>query len=103
MPSIKNNGGLDAVLVMLSADFKELLYTTYMGGSACDTGRSGFMDAEGKSLYITGSTDGTGWPTKNAYDSTFNGGGWERGTGDVILAEFNLNGIDSIPFLRKEL
>lgn len=45
--------------------------------------------------------DGTGWATKNAYDSTFNGGGWEWGTGDCILAKFNLNGIDSIPLSEK--
>ncbi len=78
-----------------------LLYATYLGGRAWDYGRAGFMDENGNHLYLTGTANGTGWPTKNAYDSTFNGGGWERGTGDVILAEFNLNGIDSIPFLKK--
>jgi hypothetical protein len=83
---------VDAFCILLSADFSKLLYCTYMGGSAYDAGCSGFMDAEGKSFYITGSTDGTGWPTKNAYDSTFNGGGWELGTGDCILAKFDISG-----------
>jgi hypothetical protein len=69
----QNNGGSDAVLVMLSADFKELLYSTYMGGSSNDSGRSGFLDSNGN-LYITGSSDGNGWPVKSAYQTSFNGG-----------------------------
>jgi len=80
-----NNGGSDAVLVILSADFTKLLYSTYMGGSANDNGRSGFMDVEGKSFYITGSTNGSGWPVKNAYQDSF------AGALDCILAKFNIS------------
>jgi hypothetical protein len=93
----QNNGGHDAFLVMLLADFKEILYSTYMGGSAYDNGRAGFLDRYGN-LYITGSSDGNGWPIKNAYQDYFKGGGddirktagrW--GAGDCILAKFRLN------------
>jgi hypothetical protein len=79
----QNNGGHDAVLVILSADFKEILYSTYMGGSANDKGRSGFLDGNGN-FYITGSSDGNGWPTKNAFQK-FNGGKL-----DNIVSKFEL-------------
>ncbi len=39
-----NGGGEDAILVVLSADFSQLIYSTYMGGSAYDNGRAGFLD-----------------------------------------------------------
>ena len=35
-----------------------------------------------------GSSDGTGWPTHNAYQSQFAGGGGSWGSGDAILAKF---------------
>jgi hemin uptake protein HemP len=90
-------GSTDAFMLLLSADFTELLYCTYMGGSAYDAGRSGYMNPAGTDLYITGSTDGDGWPVLNAYQSEFSGGqiGW--GAGDVVLAKFNrdlLAGVD---------
>jgi uncharacterized repeat protein (TIGR01451 family) len=81
-------GNHDAILLWLSADFAHLIYATYMGGGAYDTGRSGFLGEDGN-LYVTGSVDGTGWPTKNAYQDTFAGGGWGWGAGDCILAKFD--------------
>jgi len=82
-----NRGSSEAVLVRLSADFKNLLYCTYIGGGANDNGRSGYLGADG-SLYLTGSADGPGWPVKNALQSTFAGGGGDYGNGDCILAKF---------------
>jgi uncharacterized repeat protein (TIGR01451 family) len=84
-----NGGNQDAVLVRLSADFSRLAYATYMGGSAYDNGRSGFLGGDG-SLYVTGSADGPGWPTKNAYQDSFAGGGAGWGAGDCVLAKFIL-------------
>jgi uncharacterized repeat protein (TIGR01451 family) len=60
-----------------------------MGGGAYDAGRSGFLGLDGD-LYLTGSSDGTGWPTKNAFQDTFAGGGASWGAGDCILAKFDL-------------
>jgi hypothetical protein len=84
---LTNRGSSEAVLVRLSTDFSKLLYSTYMGGSANDNGRSGYLGADG-SLYLTGATDGSGWPVKNAMQSTFASGGGNYGNGDCILAKF---------------
>ncbi len=82
----QNRGGGEAFVVLLSADFSRLLYSTYLGGLANDNGRSGFLGSDG-SLYVTGSSDGPGWPTKNAYQDTFKGGPGDYGAGDNILAK----------------
>jgi hypothetical protein len=80
----QNNGGHDAVFVILSSNFKELLYSTYIGGNANDGARSGFLSDDG-SLCISGASDGNGWPTKKAFQRSFNGGKY-----DVIVAKFDL-------------
>ena len=84
----QKNAGTEAVLVMLSSDLKNLLYATYLGGGANDNGRSGCLGADG-SLYITGASNGPGWPAKNAYQSTFVGGGGDYGNGDCILGKLS--------------
>jgi hypothetical protein len=83
----QNGGGSDAALVVLSADFAQLLYATYLGGGVNDNGRSGFLGSDG-SLYVTGASDGPGWPVRNAYQSGFAGGNGNYGNGDCILAKF---------------
>lgn len=85
---VAHGGDRDAVVVLLSADFSRLLYSTYMGGKAFDTGRSACLGPQGD-LYLTGATNGPGWPVKNAVQATFagtNDGRW--GNGDCILARF---------------
>jgi hypothetical protein len=83
----KFGGNHDAVLVRLDGGLTRILYATYLGGPAYDNGRSGFLGRDG-SLYVTGSSDGGGWPTRNAFQSAFAGGPAEWGAGDVILAKF---------------
>ena len=78
----QKNGGQDAVLVWLSADFSDLLYSTFMGGSGDDSGRSSYLGQDG-SLFMTGQTNSTDWPVLNAYQSNYGGGAL-----DVILAKF---------------
>jgi len=78
-----NAGSGDAFLVGLSSDFSHLLYSTYMGGPSDDGGRNSFLGQDG-SLYMAGQTNGTGWPTKNAYQSTYQGGAL-----DIVLAKFS--------------
>ena len=83
-----HGGDRDAVVVLLSADFGRLLYSTYMGGKAFDTGRSACLGPRG-GLYVTGAANGPGWPVKNAFQAKFagtNDGRW--GNGDCILARF---------------
>lgn len=79
----KNHGGgaNDSVFIRLSADFSTLLYSTFIGGPNDDGGRSGFLDPQGN-MYLTGSTNGTGWPVVNPYQSTYQGG-----TLDAVLAK----------------
>ena len=83
-----HGGERDAVVVLLSADFSRLLYSTYMGGEAYDAGRSACLGPRGD-LYLTGAANGPGWPVRNAFQPTFagtNDGRW--GNGDCILARF---------------
>ena len=80
-------GDHDAVLVRLSADFSHLIYSTYMGKTGYDNGRSGFLGDDG-ALYITGATNGSDWPTANAFQGDFGGGRGNWGNGDCILAKF---------------
>lgn len=80
-------GKSDAVAVRLSADFASLLYSTFLGGTNADNGRSAFLGEDG-SLYVTGASDGPGWPIKHAWQSAFAGGGGRYGNGDCVLAKF---------------
>jgi hypothetical protein len=82
----QNHGGGETVAILLSADFSRLLYATYLGGPANDNGRSGFLGRDG-SLYVTGSSDGPGWPVQNEYQNTFQGGAGDWGSGDGLLAK----------------
>lgn len=72
----QNHGGGEAFVVLLSANFSGLLYSTYLGGPSNDNGRSGFLGSDG-SLYVTGSSDGPG----------------DWGAGDNILAKLTPRGV----------
>ncbi len=77
-----NNGGEDGVVVILSADFSQLDYSTYIGGGSDDSARNGYLGQDG-TLYLAGQSSGPGWPTKNAYQASFGGGNL-----DNIIAVF---------------
>ena len=93
-PQTRPGGQRDAVAVLLSADFASLRFATRLGGESYDDGRAACLDPAGN-LYVTGSTNGPGWPVKNAHQPAFAGGGggkelcYEGGcyAGDVILAK----------------
>ncbi|MBA2116066.1 SBBP repeat-containing protein [Bremerella alba] len=82
----------DAFAVVLSPDFSQLNYSTYLGGENYDYGRASYFDATG-AIYLTGSINGPGWPVLNSHQKDFAGGGggkelcYEGGchAGDVIL------------------
>jgi hypothetical protein len=84
---LAHGGDQDAVVVRLAADMSRLLYSTFMGGTAYDNGRSAFWGSSGD-LYVTGAANGPGWPRKNAYQNQFAGGGGGWGNGDCVLARF---------------
>jgi hypothetical protein len=82
------HGGQKAVFVKLSADFSRLRYSTYVGGTKRDDGRTGFLDERGN-WYLAGETASADWPTKNAFRATF------AGNGDATVAKFVPAGQDN--------
>lgn len=66
-------GNNDTYLSRLTSDLSTLLYSTYIGGSNHDTGRSVAADEDGNS-YVVGWTMSTDFPVINAFQPQ-NGGG----------------------------
>jgi hypothetical protein len=67
-----NGGGYDCFASKLSADGTTLLYSTFLGGSADDTGSAIAVDG-GDHSYVTGSTVSSDFPTTpGAYDKSHN-------------------------------
>ncbi|TWT39855.1 Beta-propeller repeat protein [Thalassoglobus neptunius] len=88
----KKSGDNDVIVVSLKSDFSGLKFASYLGGPSYDYGRSSFLDKHG-SFYLVGSTNGEGWPTVQAVQESFAGGGggkelcYQGGchAGDVIV------------------
>jgi beta-propeller repeat-containing protein len=70
-------GGVDGVVFKLSANLDQLLYSTYMGGTAASTTEESFravaVDPAGN-IYAGGVTDSSDWPTVNAHQGARAGG-----------------------------
>lgn len=66
-------GSSDAFVAKLSPSGAELLYSTYLGGTDADQGRSIAVDIHG-SAYVTGYANSSDFPTSSAVQGTF--GGW---------------------------
>jgi hypothetical protein len=71
-------GKSDAFVSKLNAAGSSLLYSTFLGGSGydgADNAREGGIAVDGSgNAYVTGWTDSTDFPTKNAFQPTFGGG-----------------------------
>jgi Tol biopolymer transport system component len=65
-------GSWDAFVVKLSADGATLVYASYIGGSALDGSFGIAVDGAG-SAYLTGWTDSTDFPTRQALQPDFGG------------------------------
>lgn len=67
-------GSKDAGLLKFSADGKQLMYATYLGGSGDDQPHSVICNAAGD-LYILGTTSSLNFPTRESgFDRSHNGG-----------------------------
>src|SRR5207248_86236 len=69
------NGSNDVFVTKFNANGTALVYSTYFGGSGNDLGQGIAVDSSGNA-YITGHTDSTNFPTKNAFQSSVAGGGF---------------------------
>ena len=67
------NGVSDAFVTKLSPNGNKLVYSTFLGGSASDSGNGIAIDASGNA-YVTGSTSSLDFPTAKAFDASYNGG-----------------------------
>ncbi|MFX0204651.1 MAG: SBBP repeat-containing protein [Candidatus Hodarchaeota archaeon] len=80
-------GGLnpDSFVTKLNATGTGLVFSTYLGGSEYEEGYGIALNSD-ENCYVTGFTSSTDFPTLNAYNDTYNGGG------DVYVTKFNMTG-----------
>jgi len=83
-----------------------VVWSSYLGGGARESVRSVVADVAGN-VFITGVTSSEDFPTRNAFDATFGGGGWLPT--DAFLAKVTVagrlewstfiggNGVDNMP------
>jgi len=86
----QNHGGYDAFVVKLDGVSGALLYDTYLGGSGVDWAFGIALDDVGN-IYVTGMTNSPDFPTANAVQAAYGGGGpytW----GDAFITELNAAG-----------
>ena len=59
----------DAFVTKLNSSGSDLLFSTYLGGSANEIGNGIAVDGSGN-IYVTGNTNSANFPTRNAFQST---------------------------------
>lgn len=111
LQGVYGGGSFDAFVARLSPAGDRLLYSTFLGGSAYDSGGGIGIEPSGI-LHIVGATESPNFPTLNAFQPTF-GGVWDafiagikadgtgltyasylggRGLEDTIRADFDRDG-----------
>ena len=65
------DGASDSFVTKFAGDGQSLIYSTFLGGSVND--EIGRIAVEDGSIYVTGATSSSDFPTTSAYDSTLNG------------------------------
>ncbi|MFX1532605.1 MAG: SBBP repeat-containing protein, partial [Promethearchaeota archaeon] len=82
-----NGGNTDVFVTKINATGNELIFSTYVGGSDEDHGHGIAVDTAG-STYVTGTTESSNFPMKNAYNDTYGG------SKDVFVLKLNAAGND---------
>jgi len=81
-----HNGSEDVFVTKVKSDGSTLIYSTFVGDSDSDEGKSIAVDSTG-TAYVTGSTSSSNFPTTaNAYDRTYNS------NTDVFVTKVGPNG-----------
>jgi len=73
--STYNGGTYDCFVTKFAADGRSLVYSTLLGGASNDFALG--IAVESGYAHVTGYTASTGFPTVDAYDSTYNGGTYD--------------------------
>lgn len=81
-------GDCDAFLAEINPTGSALVYSTYLGGSGPDFANAIAVDTSGNA-YLTGTTSSSNFPTANALQPTYAGGGY---FGDAFVTKFNTTG-----------
>jgi len=79
------DSGTDAFIAKLDTTTSSLVYSSYLGGGAADSGLGIAIDSGG-AAYITGSTTSINFPVVNAFQPTI------AGLGDAYVAKINETG-----------
>ena len=77
----------DAFVAKINPDGSAFVYSTYLSGSSLDAVGSGIVADTNGNAYVTGSVDGSGFPTMNAIQAMFGGG-----SSNAFVTEFNADG-----------
>src|SRR5262249_7783999 len=80
-----NQGGSDAFVAKMNPRGNGLVYATYLGGDGSDRAQGIAVDASG-SVYVTGYTASSDFPTENPFMDT------NSGTIDVFVSKFRPQG-----------
>ena len=80
------NGGFDTFILKLAINSNDLIYSTFLGGSGTDAAFAMAVDDYGF-VYVAGFTDSGGFPTKRAYEPSYQGGG-----SDCFVTKLNQSG-----------
>ena len=86
-----HNGGQDAVVAKISADGRQVIWGTYLGGSLNDGGGPSVrVDPCSHAVYVIGNTSSTDFPTPNGHDRVLVGSA--NGNGEAFLAKLSPDG-----------
>ncbi|MBC8070334.1 MAG: S-layer protein [Deltaproteobacteria bacterium] len=84
-------GDWDAFAIRLGPDLDVLRYGSYFGGPAHDNGRGAVL-GEDCAMFLVGASAGAGFPTSNAWQPGFAGGGEQWGNGDAFVVALSPGG-----------
>ncbi|MGD2088081.1 MAG: SBBP repeat-containing protein [Candidatus Aminicenantes bacterium] len=89
-PYQENNAGNEDIFIsVFNSDGSQLLYSTYLGGTADDQHGALVLDSSGY-IYVGGTTYSSNFPTKVPYQST------KKGSNDAFLSILSPGGTDLI-------